>query len=188
VTRQSAVARDCRGVLDVVARSRVLRRTPIEEASPSGPTRDEQRKQPPALVHRDTQEPWPALGERSLVVEIHEPRTPHRSAPAFLGRRHAAVASRPLLLRLGALRGLGDRVALCAKRSRLRGDAHGACLDDLRAPRSPAGTLALSGRCARSAPGEVRCDSVWSLVPTCGRRRVTADPKRLMLPESERPG
>jgi hypothetical protein len=30
--------------------------------------------------------------------EIHEPRTPYRSAPAFLARRHAAVASQPLLL------------------------------------------------------------------------------------------
>jgi hypothetical protein len=36
-------------------------------------------------------------GPTPAMDEIHEPRTPHRSAPAFLARRHAAVASRPLL-------------------------------------------------------------------------------------------
>jgi len=44
-------------------------------------------------------------GPTPAMDEIHEPRPPRRSAPAFIARRHAAVASRRLLLRLeGAAR------------------------------------------------------------------------------------
>ena len=42
-------------------------------------------------------------GPTPAMDEIHEPRTPHRSAPAFLARRHAAVASGHCFFRLAAL-------------------------------------------------------------------------------------
>jgi hypothetical protein len=64
----------------------------------------------------------------------------------------------------------------CAKRSRLWGDARGACLDDLGAPRSPAGTSLCPGvaRAISAGEGAVRFGLIAH--PTCGRRRVTADP------------
>ena len=52
-------------------------------------------------------------GPTPAMDEIHEPRTPHRSAPAFLARRHAAVASGHCFFRLAALvRDRGGGVSL----------------------------------------------------------------------------